>query len=251
LILRRGLPAEAAARYSSAAALAAAFFVGYALLPDWASLRPERHWHWLPYLCLAAMVAGPVAIAPGVMIWERWLLFVLISIAAAWLLVPSWSGLQPPRPAWIAILAGGMWSLAAALDALPERLRGPWFLLYLMLTAMAVAIGLAAGISLKYGQIAGIAAAALGGLLLARQPPLATRGLILCFMVLVGSIAFVGCIEPQQPRFALILMPLAPLALWLFAFGPLAKLPGKTAGVTQTFAVLVPLIGALAIVLLD
>jgi hypothetical protein len=116
---------------------------------------------------------------------------------------------------------------------------------------MAVAIGLAAGISLKYGQIAGIAAASLGGLLIVPQPPLATRGLILCFMILVGGIAFVGCIEPQQPRYALILMPLAPLALWLFAFGPLGKLPARTAGVVQTFAVLVPLIGALAIVLLD
>lgn len=254
LLCRRCLPSQGASRYSSAAAFAAAFFVGYALLPDWAPLRPERHWHWLPYLGLAAMIVGPIAAAPGVRIWQRWMLFALLSTAAAWLLVPTWSGLQPARPIWIAILASGLWVLTAALDALPQRLQGRLFLSHCLLAAMTVAIALAAGISLKYGQVAGIAAAALAGCFVCGvfdHQPLATRGLIPAFVVLVGGIAFVGCIEPQPPRYGALVMPAAPLLLWSFAFGPQARLSGKTAAIAQTVAVLIPLTIALVLVLVD
>jgi hypothetical protein len=141
----------------------------------------------------------------------------------------------------------------SALDALPDRLLGRLFLVHLTLVAMAVAVLLAAAVSLKYGQIAGIAAAALAGCgaaaFLAKRPP-ATRGLIPAFAVLVGGAAFVGCIEPQPPLARMLLAPAAPLVLWPFASGPLGRIDGKKVGLAQTAALLSFLGAALVLALM-
>ena len=44
---------------------AAGFFVGYALLPDWAPLTPRLYWHWLPYVACATAIC-PIALSAGV-----------------------------------------------------------------------------------------------------------------------------------------------------------------------------------------
>ena len=75
------------------------------------------------------------------------------------------------------------------------------------------------------------------------------RGLIPAFMVVVGGTAFVGCIEPQQPVFAILLVPAAPLALWTCVWGPLARLRGAAAIAAQSIAVLITLAVALILAL--
>src|SRR5437762_9081112 len=103
------LPAEdVARRYAAALAFCLAFFVAYALLPPWAAMVPTRHWHWLPYLALAAMVIGPVGLAGGVRAFERWLLHLLLAVVAAWFLVPTWASLQPWRGASIFLLSAAL-----------------------------------------------------------------------------------------------------------------------------------------------
>src|SRR4051812_45341785 len=107
-LLRRFAPASIAARYATAAPAAAAFAVGYVLLPDWALLWPQRHWQWLPYLAIAAAVVGPIGQAPAFQAWERALLHVLFGVVAGWLLVPTWETLEPSRATWMVCVAGGI-----------------------------------------------------------------------------------------------------------------------------------------------
>lgn len=245
---RRLLPQSVAHRYAFAGALATAFFVGYSLLP-WSRLMPERHWQWLPYLSAVAVLLGPIRLAAGVFTVERWSLYLLLAVICAWLLVPTWTDLQPPRPIMIALLGAYLFLLAAGLDLLPDRLLGRRFLALLAMVSASVAVLLAASISLKFGQLAGIATAALAGCWassLWRAEAGMPRGLIPVFVALVAGLAFVGCIEPQPPRVGMLLAPAAPLALWACAWGPLARLQGRTALAVQVVTVLMPL--AVAIV---
>jgi hypothetical protein len=245
---RRFLPESVSNRYAAAIAFAVAFFVGYALLPSWADLLPKRHWQWLPYLGAVAVVLGPVGLATGVRAPERWLLFLLLAIATAWALVPTWPGLKPPRSVYVPCLAGYLLLLTTLLEPLPARLIGKLFVALLTVVSGSVAIALAAFVSLKFGQVAGIAAAATAGCWVAslfHNHDSTTRGLVPAFTIVVGGLAFVGFIEPQQPLKAMLLVPAAPLALWASVWGPLARLRGIAAGAAQTAIVLVPLAIAL------
>jgi hypothetical protein len=106
------------------------------------------------------------------------------------------------------------------------------------LTAGVVAILLGAEVSLMFGQLTGIAAAALGGACVCgflTGPNGAARGAIPVYVVLVGGLAYVGAIEPEQPVLGILLAAAAPLSLWGLAAGPGARLSGGRAWVVQIF----------------
>lgn len=240
-VLRRVLPASAAERYPTAIAFAAAFFVGYALLPSWAAIAPTRHWHWLPYLGLVAMVMGPVGLAQGLLRVERWLLTLLLAVLAAWLLVPTWADLQPSRPTYILILTAYVLLLSMLLDPLPARVPARLFLAALTIVAGAGALMLAVFVSLTFARLAGVAAAAMAGCAVAafrNGGPTMPRAVIPAFAVLLGGSLFVGSIEPDPALHGFLLVPAAPLGLWLCARGPLARHRGVTAGAIGLGAVL-------------
>jgi hypothetical protein len=253
---RRVLPQNVAERYVLGIALAVGFFSGYWLLPnDWAPLIPTKHWHWLPYLSAAAVIGG-LAATLGVSWPERLVAYGLLSLVAAWQLVPLWEELQPSRPYSVPLLASYLTVLAALLAALPDRLLGSSFVGLLVMAAGAVALMVAVGVSLKYGQVAAIAAAALAGcfgaslLAVTDKCPLVARGVIPVFVLLVGSLAYVGTIEPSPPIPILLVAPAAPLMLWLFAAGPMARWKGLPGIAAQSVAVGIPLAIALVWVVL-
>ena len=240
LVLRRLLPDDAGARYAAAIAFAAAYIAAFALLPLDAELVPSRHWHWIPYLAGAAAILGPVAAARGVTILERALLYLLASLVAAWFLVPDWASLQPPRTVWVPGLAVGVTLIALLVQPLFSRVPAARLLALLALSALVVAALIAGLLSLKYGQAAAIAAAAFAGCAIAAwlSPRSAISGAVaLAFAWVVGGWAFIGCIEPQQPLYPLLLAPAAPLALWCCAIGPAARLRGYGAAALQAGAV--------------
>jgi len=264
------LPRELSERYRLGAALVVGFIVGNWLLTDGAPLVPSRHWHWLPHLAAGAAVIGGLTLAGGMSWPERILGYALLTIVAAWLLVPDWEELQPPRAYLIGLLAGYFTVLASLLTALPARLQAATFAALLTAAATAVALLITAEVSMTYGLPAAIAAAALAGCFVASlltrsaskgristrsvsegnpSPALATplRGLIPVYAVLAGGLAFVGTIEPAPPMWTIMVAPAAPLALWLFAAGPLARLRGWPAIAAQAAAVAVPLVIVLAI----
>jgi hypothetical protein len=263
------LPRELAPRYRLGVALAIGFIVGNWLLPDSPQFVPTRHWHWLPYLAAGAAAIGGLTLGGGVTWPERIVAYALLALVAAWLLVPTWEELQPPRPYLIGLLAAYFAVLAALLAMLPARLQGATVAAPLTASATGVALLVTAEVSMLYGQLVAVAVAALAGCTVATLrtrsvsehtlapsasegsplPPLATslRGLAPVYAVLVGGLAFVGAIEPTPPLWHIMLAPAAPLALWLFAAGPLGRLPGKWATAAQIAAVLVPLALALAL----
>ncbi|MFB3107499.1 MAG: sulfatase-like hydrolase/transferase, partial [Pseudomonadales bacterium] len=122
----------------------------------------------------------------------------------------------------------------------------------LALCALALAAVVAAFVSLRYGYLAGVAAASVFGCwlasLVAEMESSTAQSLIPMFVILMGGIAFVGYIEPEPPLTALLLIPAAPLALWICQIGPLARLQGTPAVVAQTLVVLAGLMFAVALV---
>lgn len=249
------------------------FFVGYVLLPDWAALTPARHWHWLPYLAIAITVTSAIFAAVRSPIWGHALLMIVLGGVAAWLLVPTWNSL---RPTLMPLVAAYLAAIAILLMLLPARLRGRNFLALLTATLLATALGVAVEVSLMYGEVAGVAMGIMAGLwgalfLLLRynrnqsaanqnagQPKASaaesprgdteiswtrlTLAIIPLYALLAGGIAFIGAIEPSTPVYPFLLIPAAPLALWLFVFAPFSRCSGLGAIVAQTFAVaLIPL----------
>jgi hypothetical protein len=260
-LLWRLLPKSLAQRYSLAAGLAAGFAVGYFLLPDeWAPLAPVQHWHWLPYLGVAAVLAA-IGLAHGTFAIERWLAYGLLALVMAWQLVPLWPDLYPPRVYTVPLIAAYVLLMAGLLTALPDRLLGRAFIALLAASAATVAIAVGLEVSGKFGQVAAAAAAATAGSFAAtcfRTPASSTnegfrgglataiRGLVPVFAVLAGGAAFIGAIEPTPPLPILLVPPAAPLVLWLFACGPLARLSGFAAPIAHCAAVFLILLIALA-----
>jgi hypothetical protein len=256
LVLQRILPERIGQRMALAVALTAGFCAGYWLLGEWTSLIPQRHRQWLPWLAIAAAFVGGSRASSYV----AWIAWTLLAAASAWVLVPTWATLWPPRLVMFPLLAAYLLLLMALLAALPERLLGRLFVALLTAAAIGVALLIALGVSLKIGQVALAAAAALGGCSVAAFIPskaaqsadpgraTASRGLIPIFAALIGGLAFTGTVEPQPPLPIILLAPAAPLALWLFAGGPLAKLQGWKAAALQVAVVLVPLTLALAVI---
>jgi hypothetical protein len=241
-LARRMSPPHIFERLAMAAAFAVAFFVAWVLLPDgWTPLAPARPWHWLPYLGLLAAALSGAAIqntpfADSGRATRRSLTYALrlatnlvTAAAAAWLLAPNWPNLEPPRYVYILLLGGYLFALMTLLDALPDRLFGRLFPFLLFAAASATALIIAEPVSLQYGQIAGVAAAALFGCGVATFfgfHGAALRGLVPVYAVLVGGI---------------LLAPLAPLMLWLCAYGPMANLTGRKSVAVQIAVVLLPL----------
>jgi hypothetical protein len=257
LLLRRHLPENVAGRLALPVAVAAGYFACCWLVGEW-SLLPQRPRQWLPYLGCAAAFLGQ----RGKPSWVNWIAWTVLAAIGAWLLVPTWDSLWPPRPVMVPLLAT-YWLLVMGLLAnLPDRLTGTLFTKLLAAAALASALLILIGVSIKIGQFSLAAAAALAGsaasLLLWRsrratadQALLSERALVPIFAILVGGLAFSGTIDPPAGPLPIILLaPAAPLALWLFAAGPLAKLQGWRAIVLQASAVLLPLAIALAWLLL-
>jgi hypothetical protein len=248
---RRFLSDEISSRYATAIAFAAAYCVGYLLLPSWAELAPKRHWHWTPYLALAAAVIGPISAASGLHLVERWVLYFVTAFVSAWLLVPTWASLQPPRSVCVPLLAAYLFLLAALLESLLSRLPAVAISAQLTISSVCVAVLIAGFVSVTYARPAGIAAAALAGVCVAAyltQVAATARGLGLGYAVTVGGWAFIGCIEPHQPALGLLFAPVAPLSLWWCVSGPVSRLHGRTAATVQTVVVLFHLAIAIGLV---
>lgn len=240
-----------ARRFALCMPIALAFAIGYVANPDRLPLWPERHWHWLPYAALAMAAIGGIS-REGQWWWQRLAEFALLvaTLAAAWLIVPRWDALWPTWPVMILLLDTYLLLLPRLLLALPARLHGRLELFLLAAVTLCVVVYVAAEVSLRIaGCLIPGAAALIGGWLAswcwsgeAKDVKHAIPGLLPVFAILAGGGAFVGAIELPEPRWSLLAIPAAPLMLWLFACGPLAKLQGTTAAVAQVLAVaLIPI----------
>lgn len=233
------LPA-AAARYALAAAAAIGLLVGSFLYPDRLPLVPERHWHWMPYLGALAVWLGSVP--TRLPWWLRWLGYAGLAAIAGAQLVPGYADLKPAWYVLTPLLAVYLFAITCLLSLLPEQLRGRLFIALLACTAAATSVLVCIEVSLRVGLFSLRIPAALASCAIVSWWLYSTKksilrdavlALIPVFVVLVGGIAFVGAIELSPPRWLLLFAPAAPLMLWLFVRGPLAKLQGTSAAIAQ------------------
>lgn len=236
------------AERASGMAVAAAFFVGCVLALGSDAVWPTRHWQWLAWGAVLAGTAGGIASDKIRAQDWRWLVLAAVALLCAWLMVPTWARLWPPRAISIALIAAYLFALMVLLNQLPERLLGTWFPAQLTLATGAIAVLLAAEISMTFGQLGIIAAAALGGCWAAgcfAKAPLVARSVVPVFAAMAGGLAYVGCVGRDPPLLALMLVATAPVALWVCAIGPLSRMRGASAGIVQTVIVIAPILAAI------
>jgi hypothetical protein len=239
----RGFPGDASRRYAGALAFVAGFVAGFAVLEPHA-LRPSTYWHWLPWLAVVAAVVGPIGLAAGVRPPERWALMIALTLTAAWFLVPTWAALQPSRNIYIGVFAGSIFLLWFLLDPLAERV--PHAVLYsaLALSSLNGGVLVAAFVSVRFGLLGIIAAAALGGACVAtirNRDEVILRALLPAQVVVLGGVMLAAQVNVGLPSAALTLVPIAPLALWLCEKGPLSHMRGKWGYIVRFGAVCLPL----------
>jgi hypothetical protein len=226
LLLLRRLSSPSGAGHFVGLAIAAAYLAGYAVWRhnDPLAFAPARNWptgNWTLFLApFAALVGQAAGSEHGRASW-RLALGLFASLAAAWLLVPSWESLWPPRVICVPLLAAYFVALAWLVDRLADRIPASVLLGTLTLAAGGLSLAVTAMSSLSYGQLLAVAAAALAGcaLVAAFAKTVATvRGLGLVYAILIGGWAFVAASYPIPPKYGYLLVPTAPLLLWGWIF---------------------------------
>lgn len=230
LLIARRFSSSDPDRHSASIALVAGFFAGYRLL-SLAPWNPSAHWHWLPYALLVAAVVGPITCAAGVWTIERICLYVLVALAAGWVLVPNWDDLDPSRKVHLLAFATYVVVWACLFRPLLNRHAGPLLPVVLWATMTAAAIVLALSGSLRFAQIAIALAGALFGIVIVAtmwRDSNHLNGMTLLFSVAVVGALLIGRVNSfsQVPLASYLLIPAAPLVVWCGTAGPLSRLTG-------------------------
>ena len=235
LLSRWLLPSHIRERYAASMAASIGLLVGYGLLPAWAPWQPTTYWHWIPYVGVLAGLVGPLTLAKGIPWGERFLCRALLASLAAWYLVPTWAKLEPVRMWHVAGLAGFMLALMHCLEPLTSRVAPTRLVAALGASVLALALLTALGLSLMFGQVTGIVAAGLLGVAAAMclvsnsadERVLTIRGLLPWYAILAGGMAYVGYINPTPRLGGLVIVPAAPLALWVLTLSPYRNGPSR------------------------
>jgi hypothetical protein len=238
---------ESAARYAGALGIAAGFLAAYAYLEP-RNLAPTLHWQWLPWLVACAAIMGPIAIASGVGTIERFVVVTLFSLAAAWFLIPTRASFAPMRMTYVINFTLGMtvfWNLLDRLLARPKSAAAVFVALAATVASGSALVAFA--FSIRIGVLGAAGAAGLAGGVLAflwKRDAAIIRGLVGPACILLAGELLTAEINDAINPPTIALIAIAPLMLWLFEAGPLAKLKGFTAWATKTALVALPLIAA-------
>jgi hypothetical protein len=242
-------PKEVARRYRCGAAFTVGMLIGLVLLPSTTTLAPSQFWHWIPYLGILAAFLSGLTRAEGVTRSERWTAVYVFAPIAAWMIVPKWPELVPTWQIQWAGLSLAIILVTALLYPLPQLLPGrafPWWL------AAATASVLLFDQSETFGMLAALPAGALAGCaatsVFVRELP-DWRSIVLPCVIVVLGYAYTGAVYPSEPQWLLLLVPIAPLALWICSVGPLARISGPRAVAVQAACVIVPLVTIAALLL--
>ncbi|MCH2213102.1 MAG: hypothetical protein MK110_17490 [Fuerstiella sp.] len=205
---------------SAAVAPGIAFFAGWAM-QEWTTLQPVRYIDWCPYVALA-LGSIVLAIAAGLPQKMMWPLVVATCIAAAWLLVPNFPRLKPPRPQAIGLVAVTSILFVAATRPIAGRFSPRFLTACLMATGTAASVVLAQSFSLKFAQLMGILTAGLAGNLfyVKRSSDSSFVWMSLVFMPILINLMFIGYAgSPSQvPILCYAILPCAPIMMWTSIF---------------------------------
>ncbi|HEY4262877.1 MAG TPA: hypothetical protein VGM98_22145 [Schlesneria sp.] len=236
-----------AARYAGALGIAAGFLAAYAYLEP-RNLSPTLHWQWLPWLVACAAIMGPIAIVTGVGTIERLVVVTLFSLAAAWFLIPSRASFAPMRMTYVINFALGVAMFWNLLDRLLTRPKSAATVFIALAATVASSSALVAfAFSIRIGFLGAAGAAGLAGGVLAflwTRDTAIIRGLIGPACILLAGELLTAEINDAINPPTIALIAIAPLMLWLFEVGPLAKLKGIAAWSAKAALVALPLVAA-------
>lgn len=228
-LLVRVLPwPEAYRRQAAGFAVGVGFFLGVRLveLSDW---LPTQPWMWFPYIVLAAALCGPLSVAPGVSWFERIILYGVLATTAAWLLVPTWSTLEPPRWIWWVGTAGVMTLGGLSIEFIASRDRGArlplmLFILFSVTSVLVMLSGSARFAQLMIAFSGGLLGCALTGWIKSGEGGFSGAGLATSF-ALVGmlmtakvnsftKIPFASYASLAAVPLVLVLVAMPPMSTW-------------------------------------
>lgn len=133
--------------------------------------------------------------------------------------------MQPTRHWYVLSLVIYLFVLCIGIPPLVDRCAANLLRGLFPTVAMVLSVMILATVSIRFGQLAGLLAAATTGTCIRSRwyGNQAMRGLTPVFCILAGGLAFIGCIEPQEPLFGLLVLPASPLAIWVSSLLPLPK----------------------------
>jgi hypothetical protein len=240
LVAPRISPRRFALAWWLIAAFVVAYAVGHALAagPDW-RLWPARNWHWMFYLVPLAGLVGVISTSNNASSTNRCLMMASFAILAAGLLTSRPTLWAPRATSGLMLFAyfTFAWSALAPIErrTSPAALAGSF-----ALASAALSLMISEHISLSDGAIIVAAAAALAIIAIAawlarRAEPAA--GLAVPFAIALGGWAWIETLSEAR-LWPVLLIPLAPLALWTAQSGPLSRLRRPAALGVQFAAVL-------------
>jgi hypothetical protein len=239
--LSRGSRGTGAVAYAAGQVLGTAWFL--CGTGDW---WPTRNLQWVPWVGIAAAAIGPMVVATGLATIERWVLALLTALFAAFVLVPHWPDLWPPRVMSIALFVVATFTIHRLTDHLALRTSPRIMTISMAATALVAALLIAATFSLSVGESALMTAAALGGTaiaLLLREDATVVRGLCLPYVLTISGWCYVATIEPTPPLVPLLFLPAAPLVLWITAVGPISRWSSRGRWIISAFLLALTLLG--------
>jgi hypothetical protein len=228
----------------------ASYFVGHALAAgsDW-TLRPARNWQWMFYLVPLAGLAGVISTSRRATWINRCVLIALLGVLTAGLLTAK-PVLWAPRPLCILLVFAYFISLWAALKPLESRVSAESLAAAFALPAAGLSLMISEQISLSDGKIVVSAAAAFGGVALGTwiaKRYEAAAGLSVPYVIALGGWSWIEVLSEAR-LWPMVIIPLAPLALWLTQRGKLTRLRGAAA-LSFHVAVMIAVIGVAALLL--
>ena len=136
----------------------------------------------------------------------------LAASVTAWLLVPQWKSLSPPRALWLPFLASYLALLGiVASRPLRDSMTIPFAWANMTIAAVIAIVLIAMFVSVTYASFASATGSAMAGcwLVLWRRPELraSALGLALSYATLIGGWAFIGCVEPRSPAWSFLAIP--------------------------------------------